>query len=137
VVCRLLEDEYPDVYRFTASVFPSEDDDVITSPYNAMLSLAELTEHADCVLPIENSSLSDICGRIADKFAKQPSKEGSSLSGVDTGEGCAHCPSPPPGFSSPAFPHSTCARASRCARLLRAGSASALQLPRVSPQHRE
>jgi tubulin epsilon len=86
---RLLEDEFPDVYRFTCSVFPSEDDDVITSPYNAMLSLAELTEHADCVLPIENASLSDICGRIADRFAKQPSKQGSSLSGMDAGQGCA------------------------------------------------
>lgn len=83
----LLEDEFPDVYRFTCSVFPSEDDDVITSPYNAMLSLAELTEHADCVLPIENASLSDICGRIADRFAKQPSKQGSSLSGMDAGQG--------------------------------------------------
>ena len=32
----LLADHYPDVYRFTCSVFPSEDDDVVTSPYNAV-----------------------------------------------------------------------------------------------------
>ena len=30
----LLADEYPDVYRFTTAVYPSADDDVITSPYN-------------------------------------------------------------------------------------------------------
>lgn len=57
------QDEHPDVFRFTASVFPSEDDDVITSPYNAMLSAAKLVEHADCVLPIENQALIDICNR--------------------------------------------------------------------------
>ena len=39
------QDEYPDVFRFTASVFPSEDDDVITSPYNAMLSLSKAGPH--------------------------------------------------------------------------------------------
>ena len=33
----LLADEYPDVYRFTTAVFPSADDDVITSPYNRYL----------------------------------------------------------------------------------------------------
>ena len=33
-VLNLLADEYPDVYRFTTAVYPSADDDVITSPYN-------------------------------------------------------------------------------------------------------
>lgn len=56
-ILNLLEDEFPGVFRFAASVFPSQDDDVITSPYNALLALAELTEHADCVLPIENAAL--------------------------------------------------------------------------------
>ncbi|RLN73485.1 hypothetical protein BBJ28_00010377 [Nothophytophthora sp. Chile5] len=60
----LLEDQYPDVYRFTSAVFPSEDDDVITSPYNSMLALRELTEHADCVLPIENEALMDLCAKM-------------------------------------------------------------------------
>ena len=67
-ILRMLEDEFPDVYRFTASIFPSEDDDVITSPYNSLLSLAELAEHADCVLPIENGSLQVnkvLCSQIA------------------------------------------------------------------------
>lgn len=33
-VLELLQDEYPEVYRFTTAVFPSAEDDVITSPYN-------------------------------------------------------------------------------------------------------
>eukprot|EP00752_Nemacystus_decipiens_P017507 g15694.t1 len=56
----LLEDSFPDVYRFSTVVFPSEDDDVITSPYNSVLALRELTEHAHCVLPVDNASLSSI-----------------------------------------------------------------------------
>lgn len=105
----LLADHYPDVYRFTCSVFPSEDDDVVTSPYNAVpphpparppsplpalraalsspqrpagarrggrdaerrgrqaLALEQLSLHADCVLPIENSSLADICRRAEER----------------------------------------------------------------------
>ncbi|KAL7681316.1 putative tubulin [Plasmopara halstedii] len=60
----LLEDLYPNVYRFATVVFPSEDDDVVTSPYNSMLALNELTQHADCVLPIENEALIDLCAKI-------------------------------------------------------------------------
>jgi tubulin epsilon len=41
-------------FRFVTSVYPSVDDDVITSPYNSVLAMRELTEHADCVLPVEN-----------------------------------------------------------------------------------
>lgn len=37
----VLEDEFPEVYRFNVAVFPSEDDDVITSPYNSLLSLSK------------------------------------------------------------------------------------------------
>lgn len=57
-------DAYPDIYRFTTCVFPSHDDDVITSPYNSMLSLSKLVEYADCVLPIENESLMEIVTRV-------------------------------------------------------------------------
>ena len=56
-VLNLLEEEYPDVYRFVTAVYPSADDDVITSPYNSVLAMRELTEKADCVLPIENQVL--------------------------------------------------------------------------------
>lgn len=49
----------------TTAVFPSQlDDDVVTSPYNSVLALRELNEHCDCVLPIHNQALVDICGRI-------------------------------------------------------------------------
>ncbi|MBN3326732.1 TBE protein, partial [Atractosteus spatula] len=63
-VLNLLEDEFPEVYRIVTSVYPSAEDDVITSPYNSVLAMRELTEHADCVLPIENQSLVDIVNKI-------------------------------------------------------------------------
>lgn len=56
----VLDDEYPKVARFTNSVFPSQDNDVITSPYNTILSTKELTLHADCVFPILNQALFNI-----------------------------------------------------------------------------
>ncbi|XP_013804455.2 tubulin epsilon chain isoform X4 [Apteryx mantelli] len=63
-VLNLLEDEFPEVYRFVTSVYPSSEDDVIISPYNSVLAMKELNEHADCVLPIENESLFDIVNKI-------------------------------------------------------------------------
>ncbi|KNC48695.1 tubulin [Thecamonas trahens ATCC 50062] len=63
-ILNLLADEYPSVYRFTTAVFPSPDDDVVTSPYNSVLAAAQLVEHADCVLPLENASLLSILSRI-------------------------------------------------------------------------
>ncbi|MGH0147444.1 UNVERIFIED_CONTAM: hypothetical protein FKN15_058940 [Acipenser sinensis] len=63
-VLNVLEDEFPEVYRIVTSVYPSAEDDVITSPYNSVLAMRELTEHADCVLPIENQSLVDIVNKI-------------------------------------------------------------------------
>ncbi|XP_039108149.1 tubulin epsilon chain isoform X2 [Hyaena hyaena] len=61
---KVLEDEFPEVYRFVTSVYPSGEDDVITSPYNSILAMKELNEHADCVLPIDNQSLFDIVSKI-------------------------------------------------------------------------
>eukprot|EP01064_Diplonema_japonicum_P002313 TRINITY_DN11472_c0_g1_i1.p1 TRINITY_DN11472_c0_g1~~TRINITY_DN11472_c0_g1_i1.p1 ORF type:complete len:496 (+),score=56.79 TRINITY_DN11472_c0_g1_i1:56-1489(+) len=55
-----LEDEYPSTYRFVSAVFPQRNDDVITSPYNSILSLSKLIDHADCVIPVDNSQLSEI-----------------------------------------------------------------------------
>ena len=46
--CQLLE---------VTSVYPSGDDDVITSPYNTVLAMNQLTEHADSVIPVDNASL--------------------------------------------------------------------------------
>lgn len=59
-----LADLYPSVFRFSTCVFPSADDDVITSPYNSMLALNVLIENADCVLPVDNQALFDIVGRV-------------------------------------------------------------------------
>ena len=38
----LLEDQFPETHRFVAAVFPSPDDDVVTSPYNSMLALHQV-----------------------------------------------------------------------------------------------
>ncbi|OWK01488.1 TUBE1, partial [Cervus elaphus hippelaphus] len=61
---KVLEDEFPEVYRFVTSIYPSGEDDVITSPYNSILAMKELNEHADCVLPVDNQSLFDIISKI-------------------------------------------------------------------------
>lgn len=76
-VLGLLEENYPEVYRFTTAVYPSDDDDVITSPYNSVLAMHQLTEKADCVLPIENQALIDILNKIYDTMA--PSRPGKKV----------------------------------------------------------
>lgn len=63
-VLKMLEDDYKDVHRFVVAVYPSADDDVITSPYNCVLAMNQLTQHADCVLPIDNQSLINIVNRV-------------------------------------------------------------------------
>eukprot|EP00040_Diaphanoeca_grandis_P043976 m.10911 g.10911 ORF g.10911 m.10911 type:complete len:465 (-) comp8553_c0_seq1:56-1450(-) len=74
-----LHDDYPKVYRFVTAVFPSVKDDVITSPYNTIMALDQLTEHADCVLPVENQALIDICDKIEKGKKKTSVKSGSGL----------------------------------------------------------
>ena len=78
-ILRMLEDEYPTTYRFTTAVFPSEDDDVITSPYNSVLAINELVQHASCVLPIENQALLDMCSRIASPGAAAGDRQRASF----------------------------------------------------------
>jgi tubulin epsilon len=58
-----LQEEFPEVFRFSAPVFPSEDDHVVTSPYNAALAATCLVESASCVLPVENQALAGITSR--------------------------------------------------------------------------
>ena len=82
-----LADEYPSVYRFACSVFPSEEDDVITSPYNAMLSAATLMDAADCVLPIENQALIDICAAAERRRHGRTGGTSSSGSGESATQG--------------------------------------------------
>ncbi|GAB1609133.1 tubulin epsilon chain-like, partial [Argonauta hians] len=63
-ILNLLSEEFPDVYRFVNALYPSSDDDVVTSPYNSVLAMHQLTNYADCVLPIENQALVDIVSKI-------------------------------------------------------------------------
>lgn len=63
-IINMLDELYPEIYCFSACVFPSEENnDVVTSPYNSILSTRQLIEHADCVLPIDNQALLDFSRR--------------------------------------------------------------------------
>jgi tubulin epsilon len=44
-------------------VLPSTNDDVITSPYNSILALSQLIDHAHCVIPFENQALFDLTAK--------------------------------------------------------------------------
>lgn len=66
----MLRDEFPEALRFSCSVFPSEDDDVITSPYNTTLAAAHLLDKADCVFPVENEALQAVCEEAGKKNQK-------------------------------------------------------------------
>ena len=88
-ILSLLADEFPDVHRFVIPVFPSGDDDVITSPYNTVLAMNELTEHADCVLPANNQSLIEICAKIQQALPQRKSAKFRSenvMSGANSGK---------------------------------------------------
>jgi len=56
-ILRMLEDEFGEPWRFSVPIFPSAGDDVVTSPYNSVLALHQLSQHADCVIPVENEAL--------------------------------------------------------------------------------
>lgn len=77
------QDEFPGVFRFSVPVMPSDDDHVVTSPYNALLAASCLITEADCVLPLENQALLNICERLA--AASGTKKPGSSITGGEGG----------------------------------------------------
>jgi len=77
-VLSLMEDDFPEISRFTASVFPAEKDDVVTSPYNAALAVNELREHADCVFPLDNQALIDVSHVTVDESIKRKRTEKGS-----------------------------------------------------------
>lgn len=83
-VLGMLADLYPEVYRFSACVFPSAGDDVITSPYNSVLASRCLIEHSDCVLPIDNHALQEFAATEATQLDKAVSKLKDSRSGLPT-----------------------------------------------------
>lgn len=70
-VLSLLDELYPEIYRFSACVFPSEDNDVVTAPYNSVLATEQLIEHANCVFPIDNLALQTFSKLEESQLAKQ------------------------------------------------------------------
>ncbi|XP_075239789.1 tubulin epsilon chain-like [Convolutriloba macropyga] len=75
----ILHDNFPDIYRFVVPVYPSIDqDDVITSPYNSVLAMHQLTEHADVILPIENMALDRLVNSVTKKLTQSGDSLGSS-----------------------------------------------------------
>lgn len=74
------------ICRFVTAVYPSSEDDVVTSPYNSVLAMHELTEKADCVLPIENQALVDIVNKIGQSVpSAKLGKRVYNASGVKAG----------------------------------------------------
>lgn len=85
----LLEEEFPEVCRIVTAVYPSAEDDVVTSPYNSVLAMRELTEHADCVLPIENQVGAVVDVRVLEvKFSPPVSFSSSSPPPAVAGRHC-------------------------------------------------
>ena len=80
-----LKDIYPTVFRFSTCVFPSNDDDVITSPYNSMLALNVLIDNADCVLPVDNQALFEIVSKVDSQYAKMKSQQASEAGAIKSG----------------------------------------------------
>jgi hypothetical protein len=85
-----VQENFPEVLRFTVSLFPSEDDDVVTSPYNSMLSLNELIEHADAVLPIENQALHDIVAKVDRQVNRTSSTSAATVDLISKGAVACH-----------------------------------------------
>lgn len=82
-----LADCYPELYRFNAAVFPSDDDDVVTSPYNFCLAFDKLVQHSDCVLPLENQALLDVSAAVEAGLRKLARSGGYGSSGGMGGGG--------------------------------------------------
>ncbi|KAM8831931.1 tubulin epsilon chain [Spinachia spinachia] len=87
-VLSLLNEEFPDVCRIVSSIYPSAEDDVVTSPYNSVLAMMELTEHAHCVMPVENQSLVEIVNKIKQmSHTRRPESVIRGDSAVISGQG--------------------------------------------------
>jgi tubulin epsilon len=79
-ILTLLHDNYPEVFKFNAVVFP--EDDVVTGPYNSVLAMSKLTEFSDCVLPVDNRALRTILDLI--DMEKKKKQNFSDI--LDTGD---------------------------------------------------
>jgi tubulin gamma len=59
-----LSDVFPKKLIQTNSVFPNADtgnSDLVVQPYNSILTMQRLAEHADSVVVLDNKALSSIC----------------------------------------------------------------------------
>lgn len=66
-------DWYPALQRMSLPVLPSQHDDVVTSPYNTVLALNILHEHADVAFPMDNAALQSVVQQWAPRPAPQRS----------------------------------------------------------------
>ena len=57
-----LNDKFPKKLIQTYSVFPNANEgDVVVQPYNSLLTLKRLTNHADSVVVLDNGALARLC----------------------------------------------------------------------------
>mmetsp|Transcript_37929 Transcript_37929/g.38617 ORF Transcript_37929/g.38617 Transcript_37929/m.38617 type:complete len:487 (+) Transcript_37929:134-1594(+) len=78
----VLSDLFPEVSRFSTCVFPSEGDDVITSPYNSVLATREIVEHCHCAIPLDNTALQSFIQLEATQLKNQERKFGKYSSSI-------------------------------------------------------
>ena len=71
-IVNILGEYYQDIFKFTLNVFPSKDNDIITSPYNSILSLNHLINNLDFVLPVDNESLIETVNNVKSQNIKTP-----------------------------------------------------------------
>lgn len=63
-VLELLRDNFPELCRLSVAIYPSAtDEDVITAPYNAVLATQRLAQASDCIVPLENGAMLNLCAR--------------------------------------------------------------------------
>lgn len=74
-----MNDHFEKIFRFSASVFPSKDDDVAVSPYNSVFSINELLKCADCVLPIDNQALVNMFQKIEQPMLKKTTADSAGF----------------------------------------------------------
>lgn len=96
-----LADEHPELYRFSTALFPSAQDDVVTSPYNFGLAIGRLAEAADCILPLENQAMADIVAAIGAKRSGASAGGAVRMGGaVAPTSGLDYCPPFPAGVGA-------------------------------------
>ena len=85
-IVNILGEYYQDIFKFTLNVFPSKDDNIITSPYNSILSLNHLINNVDFVLPVDNEFLIETVNNVKSQnintlkniFGKKENDEGNN-----------------------------------------------------------